>query len=130
MFKFGRKSRAQLDTCDPRLQGVLNEVIKHYDCSILQGHRGEIEQNAFFEHGKSKLKYPNSKHNAYPSKAVDVVPYPIDWNDLDRFRVFAGFVMGVAAAQGVTLRWGGDWDRDWDFEDNRFNDFPHFEIVE
>jgi len=65
-----------------------------------------------------------------PSLAVDAAPYPIDWNDRDRWMRFSGFVLGVARAYGVTLRWGGDWDRDWDVADNRFNDWPHFEIVE
>ena len=39
MPKFGSKSRERLATCDERLQKVFNEVIKHVDCSILEGHR-------------------------------------------------------------------------------------------
>ena len=66
---------------------------------------------------------------------VDVAPYPIDWEDLDRFRYFAGYVMGVAAilhSEGLIthrLRWGGDWNRDTQVKDNSFNDMPHFELV-
>lgn len=130
MPKFGSRSLSRLTSCDERLQCVLNEVINHVDCSVLSGYRGEKEQNRLKLEGKSQLSYPHSKHNTMPSVAVDVAPYPIDWNDLNRFRRFAGFVEGVAAAQGVKLRWGGDWDRDWDMKDNRFNDLPHFELVE
>jgi len=45
MPKYSKQSAGRLSTCDPRLQDVFNEVIKHFDCSVLQGHRGEIEQN-------------------------------------------------------------------------------------
>lgn len=62
--------------------------------------------------------------------AVDVAPYPIDFEDLNRFRYFAGFVMGVAAAVGVGLRNGLDWDNDTEVKDNKFNDFCHFQLLE
>ena len=38
--------------------------------------------------------------------------------------------MGVASQMGIKIRWGGDWDRDTDLSDNRFNDLPHFELME
>lgn len=28
---------------------------------------------------------------------------------------------------GVRITWGGDWDGDKSFKDNKFNDLPHFE---
>ena len=105
-------------------------VIKHVDCSVLEGHRGEERQNALFEEGKSKLKFPEGRHNSLPSNAVDVTPYPVDWEDRERQTLFAGFVLGVAKMMGITLRWGGDWDMDFQVMDNRFDDFPHFEIRE
>ena len=68
-------------------------------------------------------------HNSKPSRAVDCVPYPIDWTDRERFTLFAGFVLGVAARMGITLRWGGDWNMNFEVKDNRFDDFPHFELI-
>lgn len=130
MPTFSTISAQRLVTCDPRLQAVMNEVVKHFDCAILCGHRNEQDQEQAFADGKSKSHFPMSKHNHLPAWAVDVAPYPIDWKDMARWRYFAGFVMGVAAAQGVKLRWGGDWDRDTDLSDNRFNDLPHFELAE
>ena len=130
MPKFGRRSKERLATCDSRLQKVFNEVIKHVDCSVLEGHRGEERQNAFFEEGKTQVKFPKGRHNSSPSNAVDVTPYPVDWEDRERQTLFAGFVLGVAKLMGVTLRWGGDWDMDFHVMDNRFDDFPHFEIRE
>ena len=45
-------------------------------------------------------------------------------------RHFAGFVFGVASQLGMVdrTRWGGDWDMDWEVNDNKFDDFPHFEV--
>jgi hypothetical protein len=106
------------------------KVVQHHDCTILEGHRGEDAQNEAHRAGRSTLRWPLSKHNKMPALAVDVAPYPIDWENMDRFRVFGGFVLGVATVMGIRLRWGGDWDRDWDYTDQRFHDLPHFEIVD
>ena len=130
MPKFGRRSKERLATCDSKLQKVFNEVIKHVDCSVLEGHRGEERQNALFEEGKTQVKFPKGRHNSSPSNAVDGTPYPVDWEDRERQTLFAGFVLGVAKLMGITLRWGGDWDMDFHVMDNRFDDFPHFEIRE
>ena len=128
MPRFGRKSRERLNTCDSKLQKVFNEVIKHVDCSILEGHREKDRQNNLYEEGKTKVKYPNGRHNRQPSSAVDVTPYPVDWKDRERQTLFAGFVIGVASQMNINLRWGGDWDQDFQVADNRFDDFPHFEL--
>ena len=128
MPKFGSKSKANLATCHEDLQKVFNEVIKYVDCSALEGHRHEWRQNDLFEEGKTKVKFPMGRHNSSPSRAVDVTPYPVDWNDRERQTLFAGFVLGIARSMGIKLRWGGDWDMDFKVMDNRFDDFPHFEL--
>ena len=128
MPRFGKRSRSRLSTCDDRLQDLFKEVVKHFDCSVIQGHRGKADQNKAFDEGRSKLRYPDGNHNATPSKAVDVAPYPIDWSDRDRFHYFSGFVLGIASQMGLKIRWGGDWDRDTQVKDNKFDDLPHFEI--
>jgi hypothetical protein len=64
------------------------------------------------------------------SRAVDVAPYPIDWNDTRRFDHFAGIVVGIAHRSGVKIRWGGNWDRDNDLNDQNFNDLVHFELID
>ena len=128
MPKFGKKSKERLATCDERLQEVFNEVIQFVDCSVLEGHRSQERQDKLYDEGKTKVKYPRGRHNSMPSRAVDVTPYPVDWADRERQTLFAGFVIGVARAKGIKLRWGGDWDTDFQVMDNRFDDFPHFEI--
>ena len=130
MPRYSKRSKDRLATCDQRLQDVFNEVIKHVDCSILEGHRNKERQNKLYDEKRTKVKYPNGRHTSNPSKAVDVTPYPVDWEDRERQTLFAGFVLGIARGMGYKLRWGGDWDQDFQVMDNRFDDFPHFEIKE
>ena len=128
MPKFSKRSGGKLETCHADLQKVFNEVIKRFDCTVLEGTRPKEKQNEYYRTGKSKLKYPKSKHNSNPSRAVDVAPYPIDWKDKERFYFFAGYVKGVASQMGIELRWGGDWDGDTQVHDQTFMDLPHFEL--
>ena len=130
MPKFGKRSMQRLNTCDEDLIALFKEVVKYFDCSVLEGHRGEEKQNKYFNEGKSKLKYPKGRHNKKPSNAVDVVPYPVDWNDREQMTYFAGFVKGVAYKMGIPIRWGGDWNNNNDLKDNNFDDLPHFELRE
>ena len=116
MAKFGKTSKERLATSDKRLQKVFNEVIKYVDCSVLEGYRNEERQNKLFDEGKSKVKYPRGRHNSYPSHAIDVTPYPVDWNDRERQTLFAGFVIGIARSMDIKVK------------DNTFDGFPHFEI--
>jgi len=129
MPHFSVRSRERLLTCHSKWIHVLSEVIRHFDFAVLCGHRTEAEQNAAHAEGRSQLQWPNSKHNTYPSLAVDIAPWPIDWTDEKRFALLAGAVIYAAAERGIVVRWGGDWDRDTRTTDNRFNDLPHFEIV-
>ena len=55
MPRFGRASRRRLSTCDKRLQKVFNEVIKHVDCSILEGYREKERLNKLYDEVKTKV---------------------------------------------------------------------------
>lgn len=132
MYKFSQKSKTNLATCHPLLQLVFNEVINHVDCTVLEGHRGEKEQNEAFDKGFSKVRFPNSKHNTYPSMAADVVPFPIDWKDTQRFILFIGIVLGISKmllnGTNYELVSGIDWDNDLNIKEHSFLDYPHFEL--
>lgn len=130
MPKFSWASETQLATIDPRLEKVLREAIKYVDFRVLEGHRDKASQDKAYREGKSQVKYPFGKHNSLPSKAVDFAPWPIDWNDTERFVLMAGFIMGIAASMGVKLRYGGDWDSDWKLKEERFRDYGHLELAE
>jgi len=129
MPMFSKRSLARLETCDHRLQIVMKRAIARFDFTVLCGHRSKQEQNDAYERGASKLQWPNSKHNKTPSLAVDVAPFPIDWDDLGRFREMARIIMEEADKAGIKLRWGGDFNMNGK-PDDKFVDMPHFEINE
>ena len=37
MPKFSARSTERLETCDERLVTIFNEVVKHFECTILEG---------------------------------------------------------------------------------------------
>lgn len=139
MPKFSERSLSNLATCHIDLQTIFLEVIKSFDCIVAEGYRNKEDQEKAFNSGKSKVHYPNGKHNTRPSMAADVYPYEpkvsIDWKDNERFHYFAGYVMGIAQKlkdEGkIThgIKWGGDWDRDTQIKDESFRDTGHFELV-
>lgn len=129
MPRFGKTSKRRLKTCHPYLQLIMNQVIKEKDCTILQygGFRGKKIQNRLVEKGMSKTKYPTSKHNnifgTKPySLAVDVGPWPLDWNDIEDFKELGKIILNKASELGIKLNWGGNW--------KSFKDYPHYELDE
>ena len=129
MYSYSKWSTERLASAHSDLQHLFNEVIKVIDCTIVYGHRTEAEQEEMVRKGYSKLTFPNSNHNKVPSLAVDAVPYPIDWNDRERFVYFAGIVKGIASQLSIKMRWGGDWDSDNQLHDQTWMDLPHYELL-
>ena len=76
-----------------------------------------------------------SRHQADPSEAMDLLPYPSVlhgksiWEDKIRFALFVGIVLGHAQTMGIPLRVGMDWNGDGSALDHRLVDFPHFELL-
>lgn len=130
MNKWSNTSKERLEQCDERLQALAEAVLQIHDCSVLTGHRSENAQNQAYVEGYSTIQWPYSKHNSLPSLAIDLAPFPIDWENTKRFYYFAGIVMGVAKQMNLPIRWGGDWDMDNDLDDSNFLDLVHFEINE
>ena len=128
MPAFGTTSLGHLTSCHVDLQHVALIVVQTFDCSCIEGGRGQQAQDDAFAAGLSQVQWPHSKHNKRPSWAMHLVPYPLDWEDRDRFHYLAGFVRATALHLGVRLRWGGDWDGDWQTRDNAFDDLAHYEL--
>ena len=124
MPRFGKRSKERLRGIDARLVSVLNELVKIMDVTIIEGLRSEQRLEKLLKEGSTKTKF--SKH--ITGKAVDLAPYPIDWNDRDRFHYMGGMISGIAKQLNVPVRWGGDWDSDGETKDNRFDDLVHVEI--
>ena len=139
MPRFSNKSKKELDSCHLKLQLLFNEIVKDYDCSILEGTRSDSRQNQLFKEGSTKEKAGESKHNYKPSLAIDVSPYPIPkkWGkgeenikELFRFYHFAGYVKAIANKLDIYIRWGGDWNGNNIFKDQSFDDLIHFELLQ
>lgn len=65
-----------------------------------------------------------------PSFAVDFAAY-IKGRQIYREKEMAtlwGHLRVIGIQEGVELRWGGDWDRDQDQSDQRWNDLVHVEL--
>jgi len=124
MPRFGKRSKERLKGVDAKLVNVANELIKLMDVTIIEGLRSQERQNELVAQGKSKTKF--GKHVA--GKALDLAPYPIDWNDRERFHYMGGLIRGIGHSLGVDVRWGGDWDSDGEIADNSFDDLVHVEI--
>ena len=136
MCKFSPESLAKLATCHPDLQMIMNEAIKYVDFAIMEGHRDQAAQEAAYLAGNTKLHYPHGKHNAMPSNAVDIAPWPIDFQNAKRFYYLAGLVKGIAVdlreAGKIThdIRWGGQWNGNPDILDEQgLVDLPHIELI-
>ena len=82
---------------------------------------------------KSKVKFPNSKHNSYPlSKAVDIAPYPYPkTNDgIKQAYFLAGIIKGIAVEMGIDIIIGCDWNNNGNIRDDNFQDVWHIELVQ
>ena len=126
MPHFGKRSNERLKGVDIRLQHILRRLVKIMDVTIIEGLRTQERQNELLKKGASKTKY--SKH--IEGKAVDVAPYPIDWEDRERFHYMGGMLRGIAHELDIKIRWGGDWDSDGEIADNSFDDLVHVELID
>lgn len=126
MPKFSNASKQRLATCHEDIRTVCNELIKYIDFSVICGHRGKADQNKAFKEGKSKLQFPKSAHNPIPSLAVDITPYPLNWDDIGSFKELHGAFVVVAQKlkeEGKIKSefvWGGNW--------KKLKDYPHYEL--
>lgn len=123
MYKWGKKSLDRLSTCDKLLQDMANMMLERsaFDLTITDGYRTKEEQDEAFKSGKSRAVFGKSKHNVFPSKAIDIVPYPINWNTKDpRWQEMALNAMWCAGKLGFEITWGGSF--------ISLKDLPHFEL--
>lgn len=124
-YTYSKKSQEKLDTCHVFLQMIANELIKEMDCTILEGERGKEKQDEAFANKKSKLKYPDSLHNINPKAgrekawAMDVAPFPIDWNNIAKFNLMCDKIEAIAKRLNIKVRMGRTFS---------FKDYPHVEL--
>ena len=136
------KNAHLLNQATPNLRLLFQEVDKEVQVEILPSTIRTLEQQkAYFAAGTSKTM--DSKHLILEgvrdfSEAVDAGPYPFAWpvkghpdyeKNWWRLYFFAGVVVTHAKRLGIKIRFGGDWDSDFDLKDQNFFDGVHFEEV-
>lgn len=153
-FVLGQSSRNKLATVHSDLRKVVERAIDitKVDFMVLEGVRTQERQYELFAQGRSvaelrKAGVP-SRVLAQPGKpkvtwtlksnhfaaadglgrAVDLVPYPVDWNDLAKFDAVALAMFAAADELNIPIRWGADWDRDGKKREKGETDSPHFEL--
>ena len=117
-YKLGTRSLQNLSGVHPDMVAVvkLAITITDVDFSVIEGIRHIDRQRQLLKAGKSTTL--NSRH--LTGHAVDMVPYPVDWEDLKRFEQMANAMQEAADELEVPIVWGGDW--------KTFYDAPHFEL--
>lgn len=153
MPSFGRTSQQKLYTCHDSIQLICNGGIKIIDFGIITGYRNKQAQDALYPK-YTRLRWPNGKHNQFPSIAVDVAPYikPYGYifGDNDQIRDMMsrnnaskeeaynfvlksygrliGVLETIAKQNNISIRLGIDWDGDFDMLDQNFHDLGHIEL--
>ena len=122
-FKFGKKSMDRLKECDIRLKTLCEKMLERssFDLTVTCGHRTKEEQEKAFNEGKSKAHFGQSKHNDFPSHAVDICPYPINWDINDkRWVEMVALAYDCARDMGIKIKCG--------YYFKNFCDAPHIEL--
>lgn len=135
------KNEALLEQCDGQLRLLFQEVNEIVPVDILPSTIRTLEQQREFV-AKGTSKTMNSKHlisAEHPlSRAVDAGPFPMRWpqegskdywKDWARLYYFAGVVRAKAAELGISIRYGGDWNGNFELKDENFFDGVHFELI-
>ncbi len=138
----GQRSLARLDGVHPKLVRVIMRAAAmarpDEDFTVLEGVRTLERQKALYAQGRTapgKIVTWTLKSNHFRNPrtgfghAVDLAPFPIDWNDSARFDRLAGLMFRAASIEGVKIRWGADWDQDGKPRERGESDSPHFELA-
>ena len=117
-YKLGTRSLQSLSGVHPDMVAVVKRAIEitGVDFTVIEGIRNINRQRELFKAGKSTTM--NSRH--ITGHAVDMVPWPVDWEDLERFEVMSEAMKTAAEELDIPIVWGGDW--------KSFYDAPHFEL--
>lgn len=133
-YKLGTRSKNNLKGVHPDLVKVVEKAIglTTQDFTVIEGVRTTKRQQELYAQGRTapgnivtnadgvkKKSNHQAKADGY-GHAVDIVPYPVDWDSISKFDNIAVAMKLAACELGVDIVWGGDW--------KNFKDYPHFEL--
>lgn len=143
MAAFGSTSLGRLETCHPKVISMAYKVLEYineftkdhpyygFDYTVVCGWRNEADQTSAYVARKSKVQWPNSRHNRYNRQgkpaavAIDIAPYKdggIPWKETDQFFFLITLWFKASQNLGIKIEWGGHF--------NSFFDGPHIQLHE
>lgn len=139
-YVLGKTSLSRLVGVHPRLVAIVRRAIEltNQDFMVLEGVRTPARQRELYARGRTKpgpkvTWTMNSNHFVNKSTgyghAVDLCPFPVDWNDLGKFDAISVAMFAASEELKIPIRWGADWDRDGKPRERGETDSPHFELV-
>lgn len=138
-FTLSKASLDKLQGVHPKLVDVVKRAIEltKQDFKVLEGVRTPERQKELYAQGRTKPGPKvtwtlTSNHFVNPKTgyghAVDLVPYPVDWETLSKFDAIQKAMFAAAKELGVTIRWGANWNRNGKPREKGETDSPHFEL--
>ena len=143
-YKLSERSLNNLKGVDERLVKVVKRAIEitEQDFVVIEGLR--TKEQMMINYGKGRTASELAVHGipasyAKPNEAkvtwlndpfasnhakglaVDIVPYPVDWNDISKFKKINEAMQASAKEFGIKLSYGGDW---------KNKDYPHWELTQ
>ena len=141
-YKLSERSLNNLKGVDERLVKIVKRAIQitEQDFIVIEGLR--TREQMMINYGKGRSASELAKHGipasyAKPKEAkvtwlsdpfasnhakglaVDIVPYPVTWDDLNKFKLINEAMQKAARELSVSLDWGGLW---------KNKDYPHWEL--
>jgi len=127
MFSFGKKSLEKINhqKVHPRIRELMIEAIatSPIDFTVIETVRTVEQQKINVAKGVSKTmksRHIPSTNKSGLCEAVDIAPYPINWQNIGRFKTLASHIKETAKKMNINITWGGDW--------TSFKDYPHYEL--
>ena len=142
-YKLSERSLKSLEGVDPNLVKIVKRAIEitEQDFIVIEGLR--TKEQMMINYGKGRTvaqlavhgipaSYAKPKeakvtwlNNPFASnhakgKAVDIVPAPVDWSSIAKFKKINEAMQAAAKEFGIKLSYGGDWTK---------KDYPHWELT-
>ena len=142
-YKLSERSLKSLEGVDPNLVKIVKRAIEitEQDFIVIEGLR--TKEQMMINYGKGRTASQLAVHgipasyakpkeakvtwlndpfasNHAKGKAVDIVPAPVTWDDLNKFKLINEAMQAAAKELGIKLSYGGDWTK---------KDYPHWELA-
>lgn len=142
-YKLSERSLKSLEGVDPNLVKIVKRAIEitEQDFIVIEGLR--TKEQMMINYGKGRTASQLAVHgipasyakpkeakvtwlnnpfasNHAKGKAVDIVPAPVTWDDISKFKKINEAIQAAAKEFGIKLSYGGDWTK---------KDYPHWELA-